>query len=130
MQLDPAGREEFRVGFRRRVVHEFAEDPIEVGEGVEAVVADLLDEGVDDGAAPAGVGRSNEHPVFHSELAGTDGVLGIVVVPLDAPVGEARLEVSPLLTGIRQGLAQGALGQDGAAFPKVDKGAPENLVGR
>ena len=55
-------------------MHELAEYPLEVGEGVCAVAADVLDEGVDDGAAPSGVLAADEHPVFVAEFGGADGV--------------------------------------------------------
>jgi hypothetical protein len=45
-------------------VHELFKDPIEVGERVSPVAADLFDEGVDDRTAPAGVFTANEQPVF------------------------------------------------------------------
>jgi hypothetical protein len=38
-----------------RVVHQFFKHPFEVGEGIGPVAADLLDEGVEDRAAPPGV---------------------------------------------------------------------------
>jgi hypothetical protein len=36
-------------------VHELAEDPLEVGEGILAVTPDLLDEGVDYRTGPTGL---------------------------------------------------------------------------
>ena len=52
------------IGTRRGLVHEFLEHPLEVGVGICATAADLLDKGVDDCTAPAGVFASDEHPVF------------------------------------------------------------------
>jgi hypothetical protein len=83
-------------------VHELAEDTLEVGEGVLAVTADLLDEGVDHRTAPAGFLVSDEHPVLSAELGGADGVFGEVVVELDPPVEEAGFKVGQLLDGVAQ----------------------------
>jgi len=69
-------------------VHELAEDSLEVGEGVLAVTADLLDEGVDHRTAPAGFLVADEHPVLGAELGGSDGVFGELVVELDLAVVE------------------------------------------
>lgn len=49
-------------------MHELSEHPLEVGERVCSVAADLFDEGVDDRAAPAGVLAADEHPVLVAEL--------------------------------------------------------------
>ena len=88
------------------------EHPLEVGEGVVAVAPDLLDEGVDHRAAPAGVGAADEHPVLHAQLRRPHRVLGVVVVELDLAVREARLEVRQLGAGVAQRLAQPAGGGD------------------
>lgn len=52
--FQPRRREEALKFFRCRIVHQLAEDPLEVGEGVHAVTPDLLDGGVDHRTAPAG----------------------------------------------------------------------------
>ena len=62
--------------------------------------ADLLNEGVDDGAAPAGVGSAYEHPVLMAEFGRSYGIFGEVVVYFNLPVFEAWLQVWPLLTGV------------------------------
>ena len=87
--LDPVGGQQGFEFFRGGVTHEFVEYPLEVGERVATVAADLLDEGVDDGAAPASVLAADEHPVLVAELGGPDGVFGKVVVELDLAVHEA-----------------------------------------
>jgi hypothetical protein len=56
-------------------VHELFEDSFKIGKGVCLVAADLLNEGVDDGAPPSGMLAANEHPVFVAEFGGADGVL-------------------------------------------------------
>jgi hypothetical protein len=96
----------------RGVVHQLLEDPLEVGVGIRSVAADLLDEGVDDGAAPAGVFAADEHPVLVAELSGVDGVFGEVVVELDLAVDEAGFEVRQLIGGVGEGVAELASGGD------------------
>jgi len=61
---EPARRQEFFQLLLRRVVHELFKHPLEVSERVGSVAADLLDEGVDDRAAPAGVLAADEHPAW------------------------------------------------------------------
>ena len=65
---------------RGRVAHQFFKHSLEVGKGIWPVAADLLDEGVEDRAAPAGVFAADEHPVLVPEFVGADGVFVEVVV--------------------------------------------------
>ena len=109
-------------------MHQLAEDPLEVGEGILAVTPDLLDEGVNHRTAPAGLVVADEHPVLHAELGRADGVFGEVVVPLDLPVEEARLEVGPLAGGIGEGFAEQAAGRDLPPLPDVSDEAGETVV--
>lgn len=81
----------------RRVVHELLEHPLEVGERVEIVAADLLDEGVDHRTAPPSVLGSDEESVLGANLGGPDLVLGLVVVVFDPAILEAWLKVRPLV---------------------------------
>ena len=97
---DPGLREQCFVLLFGRVVHELLEDPLEVGERIEAVAADLLDEGVDDRAAPSGVFPSKEEPVLGADLGWADLVFGEVVVDLDLPIQEAGFEMRPLVPGV------------------------------
>lgn len=62
--LDPGRREQAFQFVFAGVVHEFFEDPFEVGIRIEAVLADLFDEGVDDCTPPAGVfpTKKSSHP--------------------------------------------------------------------
>lgn len=53
------------------------------------MAAHLLDEGVDDRAAPAGLLAADEHPVLVIEFCGTDGVFRQIVVELDLALHEA-----------------------------------------
>ena len=60
LRLYPVAREQ-----RRKVVlighaGQALEHPFEVGKGIVTVTPDLLDEGVDDRAAPAGAGTTDE----------------------------------------------------------------------
>ncbi len=104
--LEPVGGQQVFELVRGRVVHELFEDPLEPGEGVGSVAADLLDEGVDDGAAPAGVRAADEHPVLVAEFGGADGVFRQVVVEFDPAVQEAGFEVGELLDGVVQRLVK------------------------
>ena len=54
-------------------MHEFLEHPLEVGVRICASAADLFDEGVNYGTAPAGVFAAYEHPVLVAELGGEWG---------------------------------------------------------
>lgn len=83
-------------------MHEFFKDPFEVGGGGELVTTDLLDEGIDDGAAPAGFLSSDKHPILCAEFGGPDRPFGVVVVQLDLAVEEAWLEVRPLVAGVAE----------------------------
>ena len=112
--IDPVdGLRGFEI-FRRVVIHQLFEDPLEVGKGIRAVAADLLDESVNDCAAPAGVLAADKHPVLVAELTGADRVFGEVVVELDLAVHETGFEVWPWIGGVGQGIAQFASGRDPA----------------
>lgn len=67
-------------------MHEFFKDPLKVGEGIKAMTTHLLDEGVDDGTAPAGLFVSDKHPIFHAEFCWAYGSFGVVVIKFDLPV--------------------------------------------
>lgn len=115
-----------------RLVHEFLEDPLEVGVRVEGVAAHLFDEGVNHRATPAGFLTTDEHPILQAQFSRTNGVLGEVVVKFDLSVFKARQEVRPLLAGVGQCFPQGTFGQDsfavlevGEEFFKVPVGAAE-----
>ena len=97
-------------------MHEFFKNPFKVGEGIKVVAAHLLDEGVDDGAAPAGFFTANEHPVFHAELGGTDRSFSAVVVKLDLTIEEAGFKVAPLIEGVVERFPKVALGKNFSLF--------------
>ena len=59
-----------------------SEHVTQVGEGVEATAAATLDDGVEDGAALAGVVGPEEEPVLFAEGGGADGVFDQIVVDL------------------------------------------------
>jgi hypothetical protein len=109
-------------------VHEFFEDPFEAGMGIEAMAADLFDEGVDDGTSPAGFFTPNELPIVHANLGGANGVFGEVVVELDLPVEEAGFEMFPLIKGVAERFPKVALGKDLAFFMKVGEEFGEMVV--
>ena len=73
--FQPVDRQEGFKLLSRRVVHELLKHPIEVGERVSPVAADLFDEGVDDRTAPAGVLTADEHPVLVTEFGGPYRIL-------------------------------------------------------
>ena len=87
-------------------MHEFLEDPLEVGKGIGSVATDLLDEGVDDRTAPAGVFAADEHPILVTEFGGTNGVFCQVVIKFDLPVHEASFQVRQLFGGIGERLSE------------------------
>jgi hypothetical protein len=93
------------------------------------VAADLFDEGVDDGTAPAGFFTANEHPIIHAYLGGANGVFGEVVIKFDLPVEEAGFEVFPLVAGVAECFPKVALGKDVAFFVKVVEEFCEVVVG-
>ena len=95
-------------------MHQLFEDPLEVGEGIRSVAADLLDECIDHCAAPAGMLAADEHPILVTELGGADGVFCEIIVELNLPVDEAGFEVGQLIGGVGQGIAQLASGRDAA----------------
>lgn len=78
-------------------MHEFLEHPLEVGVGICASAADLLDKGVDDGTAPAGVFAAYEHPVLVAEFGGADRVFYGVIIEVDMAVFKACGELGLLL---------------------------------
>ena len=81
-------------------MHQILEDPFEVGKGIRAVAADLLDEGVNDRTAPAGVLAADEHPVLVAELARADRIFDEIIIQLNLPVDEAGFEVWPWIGGV------------------------------
>ena len=69
--------------------------------------ATAFDDRVDDGAALAGVGSSDEHPVLLSEGCGADGVFGIVVIYLNLAYFEIELQGRAIRLGHRRWLCLG-----------------------
>jgi hypothetical protein len=120
--FDPTFRQEVLKFFFARIMHELFEDPFKVGEGIEAMTTHLLDEGVDDSAAPASAFVADEHPVLHSEFGRANRSFGVVVIELDLAVHKAGFKVLPLVDGIVQRFAQGAFGQDSSCvFEMLDE---------
>lgn len=90
---------------------EAGEHVAQVGERVYASAAAAFDDGVEDGSALPGVGGSDEHPVFLADGGGADGVFDEVVVDLYSPVLGKGAELRPLVEGVGDGFAEGALGE-------------------
>ena len=95
-------------------MHQFLKHPLEVGERIGTVAAHLLDEGIDDRAAPTGVLPADEHPILMPELRGTDRIFGTVVVEADLAVHKAGFEVGQLFDGVMESFVKGAAGCDAA----------------
>lgn len=112
------------------VVHEFFKNPLEVGIRICASAADLLDPAlrdVDDGAAPAGVFASDEHPVFVAEFGGANRVWVLVAqsapsIKVNMSLFKACGKLGPFRLGVVQRFAQGTPRGDAAA-----KDEPRNL---
>lgn len=100
-------------------MYEFFKHPFEIGVQVQVVAADLLDEGVDDGTAPAGFFSSYKSPVFRSEFGRADRSFGMVVIKLDLSVVEAGFEMLPLVEGVAEGFPKFAFGKNSTAFLEV-----------
>jgi len=92
------------------------------------VAADLLDEGIDDGTAPAGFLGSDEHPILRAEFGGADRSFGVVVVKLDLSVEEARFKVLPLVAGVAERFPKLAFGKDTAVFFEMVEEFSEMVV--
>lgn len=100
-------------------MHEFFKHPFKIGVRVQVVAADLLDEGVDDGTAPAGFFSSYKCPVFRTQLGRADGSFGVVVIKLNLSIVEAGFKVLPLVEGVAEGLPQFAFGKNSTGFLEV-----------
>jgi hypothetical protein len=72
------------------------EDVGEVGVRVDAASAAAFDDAVNDGAAVADVGSSDEEPVLLADGRGAVSVFGEVVVDLDLAFCEVDFEALPL----------------------------------
>ena len=72
------------------VGHEWqpGEHVAQVGVRIDAAGAATLDDGVEDGAAFAGIGIAEEEPVFLSKRGGTNGVLDEIIVDFDSTIFE------------------------------------------
>ena len=92
------------------------------------MAADLLDEGIDDGTAPAGFLGSDEHPILRAEFGGADRSFGVVVVKLDLSVEEARFKVLPLVAGVAERFPKLAFGKDTAVFFEMMEEFSEMVV--
>ena len=101
------------------MAHELSKHPFEVAIGIGSMGAHLLDKGVDDRTAPAGVLASDKHPVLMAKFGRPDRVLHAVVVEVDPAVLKTRLQLRPLVVGIMERLAQGASWGDSVAKDEV-----------
>ena len=81
-------------------MHELFKHPLEVGERVGTMHADLLDEGVDHGTAPVDVFATDEHPVLVAQFGGADRVFWSI--PLRNWTGDKDIELDSRLTSARR----------------------------
>ena len=88
------------------------EDVGEVVVGIDAAAAATDQKRVEDGAAPAGIGMSDEEPALAADGGGTDGVFDEVVVDFETAVCEISGQGVVLVEEVVDGLTHGALGQE------------------
>ena len=87
------------------------EDVPKVLEGIDLPAAARFDDGVDQGAAVAGIGFPDEEPVLLADGGGTDRVFDEVVIDLQETVVEERQQRVPLTKGMVDGAAHEAFGR-------------------
>lgn len=81
---------------------------MEVVAGVDAQAPAVFQDGVEDGAALAGIGVAEEQPVLLSQGGGADGILDEVVVDLQPPVIAVAEQLGPEGEGVGNGTAHRA----------------------
>jgi hypothetical protein len=65
---------------------------MQVGVGIDAAAAATLDNGVEDGAALAGIGIAEKQPILLSESGRPNGVFHQVIVDLNSAIFEIDAE--------------------------------------
>ena len=88
-----------------------AEHITDIRERLNPVTLAGDDEGVDDRGALAGVGVTDEQPIFLTDGRGADGVFDEVVVEPGLAVLEVGGQRRPVIEQIGAGLAEAGLGQ-------------------
>ena len=80
----------------------------QVGVGIDAAAAATLDNGVEDGAALAGIGIAQEQPVLLSKSGRSNRVFHEVVVDLDSAIFEIDTKQRPVGERVIDGQAKSA----------------------
>ena len=80
------------------------------------MAAATLDNGVEDGAALAGIGIAQEQPVLLSDCSRPNGVFQEVVVDLDSAIFEIDTKQLPVGKRVIDGLAKSAARQIAAGL--------------
>ncbi len=106
------------------------EDVAQIGIRIEATLAATLDDGVEDGAAFAGLGFADEEPVLFAEGGGADGVFYQVLIDLDAAVVEVDAEQGPKVQRVLDGQAHAAAGQVTSLHFQASEHTIQPLVNR
>lgn len=106
------------------------EHVVEVGVGIDAAAAATLDDGVEDGAALAGIGIAEEQPVLFSQSGRPNGVLDEIIVDLDSAIFEIDAKEGPVGERVIDGLAKSAAGQVAAGLFEEDQSAVQALADR
>ena len=91
------------------------EDVPKVLEGIDLPAAARFDDGVNQGAAVAGIGFPDEEPVLLADGRWTNGVFDQVVVDFQETIVEERQQGVPLTKGVVDGAAHEAFGREAAA---------------
>jgi len=83
----------------------------QTGEGIKAAPPAAFDQGINDGAALAGIGFPDEEPVFLADGSRPNGIFHQVVVDLHPTIAQINFQRAPLAQRIVNGAAQWTLGQ-------------------
>ena len=112
------------------VGHEWqpGEQVAQVGVRIDAARAATLDDGVEDGAALAGIGIAEEEPVFLSERGGTNGVLDEIIVDFDSAIFEIDTKQWPVGERVVDGLVKSAARQIAAGLFEENQSAIQALA--
>lgn len=96
-------------------VGQAGENFTKISKRVKTASPTVFDDGVNDGAGLAGVGITDEEPVFVANGGGANGVFDQVIVNLHPAIIEINFQRAPLAQGIFYGLTQQALRQMASA---------------
>jgi len=89
----------------------------QIGMGIDAAAAATLDNGVEDGAAFAGIGIAEEEPVLFSERRRSNRVLDQIIINLKSAIFEIDAKQGPVGERVIDGLAKSAVGQAFCSVP-------------